>query len=57
MRRGDRALVTSRASVFQAGVRCAAQNRAEQMIVLGIDPGLANAGYGVVERKPTITSL
>jgi crossover junction endodeoxyribonuclease RuvC len=37
--------------VFQAGVRGAAQNHPKQMIVLGIDPGLANTGYGVVERR------
>ena len=37
--------------MFQAGVRGAAQNHPKQMIVLGIDPGLANTGYGVVERR------
>ena len=41
----------SRASAFQAGVRGAAQNHAKQMIVLGIDPGLANTGYGVVRSR------
>jgi crossover junction endodeoxyribonuclease RuvC len=35
----------------QAGVRSAAENQAQEMIVLGIDPGLANTGYGVVARR------
>ena len=34
----------------QAGVRRRAQNH-RSMIVLGIDPGLANTGYGVVARR------
>jgi len=34
----------------QAGVRARAQNHC-QVIVLGIDPGLANTGYGVVARR------
>ncbi len=36
--------------LFRAGVRGAAQNPFA-MIVLGIDPGLANTGYGVVARR------
>ena len=27
------------------------------MIVLGIDPGTANTGYGVVHRGPTLAAL
>ena len=34
----------------QAGVRPRAENH-EHVIVLGIDPGLANTGYGVVARR------
>ena len=33
------------------GVRACAQNP-EHMIVLGIDPGTANTGYGVVATPP-----
>src|SRR5207253_10299548 len=37
-------------SVGEAGVRCPAQNLLP-MVVLGIDPGLASTGYGVVARR------
>jgi crossover junction endodeoxyribonuclease RuvC len=33
------------------GIRTAAQNAGPNMIVLGIDPGTANTGYGVVARR------
>jgi crossover junction endodeoxyribonuclease RuvC len=36
--------------VFSEGIRPTPQNH-EHMIVLGIDPGLANTGFGVVSRR------
>ena len=38
------------AETYAGGVRSRAENH-EHMIVLGIDPGLANTGYGVVARR------
>jgi crossover junction endodeoxyribonuclease RuvC len=36
---------------LRAGIRCGAQNAEVVHCVLGIDPGLANTGYGVVTRR------
>ena len=42
--------LTSRADGLQGGVRPATENHGP-MVVLGIDPGLANCGFGVVVRR------